>query len=89
MIWNKRTIYVLVIITAKESSSSSSLPPPTPAAAAAIHTYPRAAAAAAAAAVISLEFHPNHVTNKTKAKHIMKISHINENIYGNYGRKVS
>jgi hypothetical protein len=34
-------------------------------AAAAIHTYPRAAAA--------LKFHPKHVTNKNKTKHIMKI----------------
>jgi hypothetical protein len=79
---------VLVIITPKESSSSS-LRPLTPAAAevaAAIHTYPRAAAAAASA--ISLKFHPEHVTNKSKTKHIMKISHINVNIYGNYGRKV-
>jgi hypothetical protein len=35
-----------------------------------------------------LKFHPEHVTNKSKTKHIMKISHINVNIYGNYGRKV-
>jgi hypothetical protein len=84
MIWNKWKMYALVIITAKESSSSSSLPPPTPAAAA-MHTYPRAAAAAAEA-VISLKVYP---TNKNKTKHIMKISHINVNIYGNYGRKVS
>jgi hypothetical protein len=53
------------------------------AAAAAIHTYPRAAAAA----VIPLKFHPKHVTNKNKAKHIMKISHIKENMYGNYEEK--
>jgi hypothetical protein len=46
----------------------------TPRAAAAI--YPRAAAAA-----IGLKFHPKHVTNKNKTKHIMKISHINVNIY--------
>jgi hypothetical protein len=38
------------------------------AATAAIHTYLRAAA---------LKFHPKHVTNKNKTKHIMKISHIN------------
>jgi hypothetical protein len=56
--------------------------------AAAIHTYPRAAAAAAAA-IISLKVHPKHVTKKNKTKHIMKISHINVNIYGNSGRKVS
>ena len=49
------------------------------AAAAAIHTYPRAAAAAA----IALKFHPKHVTNKNKTKHIMKISHTNVNIYDN------
>ena len=41
------------------------------ASAAAIHVYPRAAAA------IELKFHPKHVTNKNKTKHIMKISHIN------------
>ena len=35
--------------------------------------YPRVAAAAAA---IGLKFHPKHVTNKNKTKHIMKISHI-------------
>jgi hypothetical protein len=46
------------------------------AAAAAIHTYLRAAAA------ISLKFHTKHVTNTNKTKHIMKISHINVNIYG-------
>ena len=38
-------------------------------------------AAAAAAAVIRLKFHPKHVTNKNKTKHIMKISHINVSIY--------
>jgi hypothetical protein len=32
-----------------------------------------AAAAAASAAAIALEFHPKHVTNKNKMKHIMKI----------------
>ena len=42
------------------------------AAAAAIHVHPRAAAAAAA-----LKFHPKHVSNKNKAKHNMKIPHIN------------
>ena len=50
------------------------------AAAAAIHTYLRAAAAttaaAAAATTAALKFHPKHVTNKNKTKHIMKISHI-------------
>jgi hypothetical protein len=35
----------------------------------------------AAAAAIGLKFHPKHVTNKNKTKHIMKISHINVNIY--------
>jgi hypothetical protein len=83
-IWKIWKISVLVI-TPKESSSSS-LRPLTPAAAAvaaAIHTYPSAAASA-----ISLKFNPEHVTNKNKSKHIMKISHINVNIYGNYGRKV-
>ena len=45
--------------------------------AAAIHTYLRAAAAAA----IALKFHAKHVTNTNKTKHIMKISHINVNIY--------
>ena len=45
------------------------------AAAAAIYSYLRAAAAA-----IALKFHPKHVTNKNKTKHIMKISHINVNI---------
>jgi hypothetical protein len=49
------------------------------AAAAAAVIYPRAAVAAAAA--IGLKFHPKHVTNKNKTKHIMKISHINVNIY--------
>ena len=50
-------------------------------------TYPRAAAivvvvvAATAAAAIGLKFLPKHVTNKNKSKHIMKISHINVNIY--------
>ena len=101
-IWKIRKISVLVIITPKESSFSS-LRPLTPAAAAvaaAIHTYPRGAATAAAtaaaattiaaaASAIPLKFHPEHVTNKNKTKHIMKISHINVNIYGNYGRKVS
>jgi hypothetical protein len=85
-IWKIWKISVLVIITPKESSSSF-LRPLTPAAAAvaaAINTYLRAAAASA----ISLKFHPEHVTNKNKTKHIMKISHINVNIYGSYGRKV-
>jgi hypothetical protein len=45
------------------------------AAAAAIHTYPRAATAAAAAAIAF------YVTNKYKTNHIIKISHINVNIY--------
>jgi hypothetical protein len=52
--------------------------------AAAAAIYPRAAAAAAAAvaaAAIALKFHTKHVTNKNKTKHIMKISHINVNIY--------
>jgi hypothetical protein len=54
----------------------------TPRAAAAAAIYPRAAvAAAAAAATIGLKFHPKHFTNKSKTKHIMKISYINENIY--------
>ena len=52
----------------------------TPRAAAAL--YPGAVAAAAtAAAVIGLKFHPKHATNKNKTKHIMKILHINVNIY--------
>jgi hypothetical protein len=42
-------------------------------------TYSSSAAAAAAA--ITLKFHPKHVTNKNKAKHIMKLSYINVNIY--------
>ena len=29
----------------------------------------------------SVEISPKHVTNKNKVKHIMKISHININIY--------
>ena len=88
MIWKTWKMSMLVIITHKGSSSSSYLRPPTPAAVAAavINTYPRAAAAAAA---ISLKFHPKHTTNKNKTNHIMKVSHINVNIYGNYGRKVS
>jgi hypothetical protein len=56
------------------------------------YTQSRAAAAATAAvaaaiytraaqAAIGLKFHPKHVTNKNKSKHIMKISHINVNIY--------
>jgi hypothetical protein len=45
------------------------------AAAADIHTYFRAAAA------IALKFHPKHVTSTNKTKDIMKISHINVNIY--------
>jgi hypothetical protein len=36
-----------------------------------------------------VEIPPKTLTNKNKTKHIMKISHINVNIYGNYGRKVS
>jgi hypothetical protein len=36
---------------------------------------------AAAAADIALKFHPKHVTNTNKTKDIMKISHINVNIY--------
>jgi hypothetical protein len=39
-------------------------------------------AAGAAAATIALKFHPKHVPNKNKMKHIMKISHINVSIYG-------
>ena len=35
----------------------------------------------AAAAAVGLKFHTKHVTNKNKTKHIMKISHINVNIY--------
>jgi hypothetical protein len=50
---------------------------PRAAAAAAVAINPRAAVAAAAA--IGLKFHPKHVTNKNKTKHIMKISHINVN----------
>jgi hypothetical protein len=50
-----------------------------------LENTPRAAAAAiyprAAAAAIGLKFHPKHITNKNKKKHIMKISHINVNIY--------
>jgi hypothetical protein len=34
-----------------------------------------------AAAAIGLKFHPKHATKKNKTKHIMKISHINVNIY--------
>jgi hypothetical protein len=45
-----------------------------------LENTPRAAVAAAAAA-IGLKFHPKHVTNKNKTKHIMKISHISVNIY--------
>jgi hypothetical protein len=83
MTWNIWKISVLVIITPKgtsfsSSSSSSSCPPPVAAAAAASSS---AAAAAAAAAAIALKFHSKHVTNKNKTKHIMKISHINVNIY--------
>jgi hypothetical protein len=48
--------------------------------AAAATIYPRAAVAAAAAA-IGLKFHPKHVTNKNKTKHIMKKSYINVSIY--------
>jgi hypothetical protein len=48
------------------------MPPPSSAA---------AAAAAATAAAIALKFHPKHVTNKNKTKHIIKISHISVNIY--------
>ena len=47
-------------------------PPPPP---------PPSSSAAAAVAAIALKFHPKHVTNKNKTKHIMKISHINVNIY--------
>ena len=58
----------------EEKSVFAPPPPPSSAATAAIHTYPRAAAvAAAAAAAIALKFHPKHVTNKNKSKHIMKI----------------
>jgi hypothetical protein len=57
----------------------------TPRAAAAAAIYPRAAVAsaavAAAAAAIGLKFHPKHVTNKNKTKHIMKKSYINVSIY--------
>ena len=37
--------------------------------------------AADAAAAITLKFNPKYVKNKNKTKHIMKISHINLNIY--------
>ena len=78
MIWKIWKISVFVIITPKR-------PPPPPAAAAATAAIAAAttttAAAAAAAAAIALKFHPKHVTNKNKAKHIMKISHISVNIY--------
>jgi hypothetical protein len=56
----------------------------TPRAAAAAAIYPRAAvasAAVAAAAAIGLKFHPKHVANKNKTKHIMKKSYINVSIY--------
>jgi hypothetical protein len=47
-----------------------------------LENTPRAvAAAAAAAAAIGLKFHPKHVTNKNKTKHIMKKSYINVSIY--------
>ena len=39
------------------------------------------AAAAAAVVGITLKFHQKHVPKKHKKKHIMKISHINVNIY--------
>ena len=50
------------------------------------HQRRRAATAALlhrilAAVAIALKFHPKHVTNKNKTKHIMKISHINVNMY--------
>ena len=40
-----------------------------------------ATATDAAEAAILLKFHSKHVTIKNKTKHIMKISHINVNIY--------
>jgi hypothetical protein len=45
-----------------------------------LENTPRAVVAAAAAA-IGLKFHPKHVTNKNKTKHIMKKSYINVSIY--------
>jgi hypothetical protein len=97
MIWKIWKISVLVIITPKETSSSSTLhlPPPVTAAAAAAAMHTReqqqqqppppfssssAAAAAAAATSLALKFHQN-TKIKNKTKHIMKISHINVNIY--------
>ena len=38
---------------------------------------PKETSSSAAASSITLKFHPKHVTNKNKAKHIMKIPHIN------------
>jgi hypothetical protein len=80
--------------TSSSSSSSShppSLPPPSSFSAAlqqqqqppppSSTSAAYSAAAAAAATVIALKFHPKHATNKNKTKHIMKISHINVNIY--------
>ena len=49
------------------------LPPPPP--------PPPSSTFSAAAAAIALKFHPKHVTKKNITKHIMKISHINVNIY--------
>jgi hypothetical protein len=37
---------------------------------------PKETSSSAAAYSITLKFHPKHVTNKNKTKHIVKISHI-------------
>jgi hypothetical protein len=67
---------VLVIITPKETTSfllrCLRSPPPPP---------PPSSTSSAGAAAIALKFHPKHVIKKNKTKHIMKISHINVNIY--------
>jgi hypothetical protein len=64
---------------AAATAASAAIYPRAAVAAAVAAKYPRAAVAAAAA--IGLKFHPKHLTNKNKTKHIMKMSHINVNIY--------
>jgi hypothetical protein len=74
-IWKIWKISVLVIITPRDLLFLllRRRPPPSP--------PPSPTSAAAATAAITLKFHPKHATNKNKTKHIMKISHINVNIY--------
>ena len=78
-IWN--LISVLVIITHKRPPPPSSSSSSSATTVALLRSSPLPLPPFSAAAAITLKFHPKHVTNKNKTKHIMKISHINVNIY--------